>query len=159
MPAVPERCAIYRGSDKVMWVDLKGLLDSGDALADLRLRRDDVVYIPSMQDRYVSVLGQVQHPGALQLESNSTLAKLIAQAGGLTDGAGRYPDIRVISPTTGTTRVISFKSVLQPASLDLTLKPGDIIFVPQSGFNRVSYVLEKLSPLVSIFTAFAFLEQ
>jgi polysaccharide export outer membrane protein len=159
MPAVPERCAIYRGSDKVMWVDLKGLLDSGDALADLRLRRDDVVYIPSMQDRYVSVLGQVQHPGALQLESNSTLAKLIAQAGGLTEGAGRYPDIRVISPTTGTTRVISFKSVLQPASLDLTLKPGDIIFVPQSGFNRVSYVLEKLSPLVSIFTAFAFLEQ
>jgi polysaccharide export outer membrane protein len=159
MPAVPERCAIYRGADQVMWVDLKGLLDSGDALADLRLRRDDVVYIPSIQDRYVSVLGQVQHPGALQLETKSTLAKLIAQAGGLTDAAGRYPEIRVISPSTGTTRVISFKSVLQPGPLDLALKPGDIIYVPQSGFNRVSYVMEKLSPLVSLFTAFAFLEQ
>jgi len=159
MPAVPERCAIYRGSDQVMWVDLKGLLDSGDALADLRLRRDDVVYVPSIQDRYVSVLGQVQHPGALQLESNSTLAKLIAQAGGLTDGAGRFPEIRVISPSSGSTRVISFKRVLQPGPLDLVLKPGDIVYVPQSGFNRVSYMMEKLSPLVSLFTAFAFLEQ
>ena len=42
---VPERCAIYRGADKVIWVDLKKLLDSGSALADLRLKRDDIVII------------------------------------------------------------------------------------------------------------------
>jgi polysaccharide export outer membrane protein len=36
---IPERCAIYRGHDQVVWVDLRALLNSGNALADLRLRR------------------------------------------------------------------------------------------------------------------------
>ena len=158
-PTIPERCIIYRGSDKVMFVDLKKLLDSGSPLADMRLRRDDIVYIPSTADRYVSVLGQVVHPGAFQLEDSSTLRRLIAQAGGLTDAAGENPGIRVISPATGATRIVPMKTLLQPAPLDLTLKPGDIIFIPKSKFSRVSYVFDKISPLISIFTAFAFLEQ
>ncbi len=159
LPAIPERCAIYRGSDKVMWVDLRALLNSGNAMADIRLRRGDVVYVPSTQDRYVSVLGQVGHPGALPLETSSTLSKLLAQSGGITDAAGGNPQIRIISPSTGNTRTIAYKQLLQPSPLDLTLRPGDIIFVPESGFNKVSYVFEKLSPLISVFTAFAFLEQ
>ena len=157
-PAIPERCVIYRGDEKVMWVDLKGLLDSGSSLADLRLRRDDVIYVPSSSDRFVSVLGQVQHPGAFLLDSTSTLVKLLAQAGGLTDAAGANADVRVISPATGVTRVIPMKMLMQAAPLDLSLKPGDIIFIAKSRFNNVSYVFEKLSPLISIFTAFAFLE-
>jgi polysaccharide export outer membrane protein len=156
---VPERCAIYRGSDKVIWVDLKKLLDSGDSLADLRLKRDDIVYVPSAAERYVSVLGQVQHPGALQLEDSTTLPKLLGLSGGLTKEAGNNPQIQIIQPQTGKTRIIPFKDVLQPGSLDLTLHSGDIIFVPESGFNKFGYVVEKLSPLVSMFTASAIITQ
>ncbi len=152
---VPERCAIYRGSDKVVWVDLKKLLDSGNALADLRLQRDDIVYVPAASERYVSLLGQVQHPGALQLEDSTTVAKLISLAGGLTDAAGGNARIQIISPTTGKTRVVTFKQVLQPGALDLTLHSGDVIFVPRSGFNNLAYAIEKLSPLVTMFTASA----
>ncbi len=158
-PSIPERVAIYRGSEKVMWVDLKGLLDSGSPLADLRLRRDDVVYVPSPSERYISILGQISHPGALLLQDNSTLAKLIAEAGGITELAGRYPQIQVIQPSTGATRVISFKQVLMPGPLDLQLKTGDIIYVPESGFNRATYALQRLSPLVTVFTAAAFFAQ
>ena len=152
---VPERVAIYRGSDKVMWVELKKLLDSGSPLADLRLKRDDIVYVPSPAEHYVSVLGQVAHPGALQLDSTSTLPKLIALAGGITNEAGHYPNIQVIDPSTGKTRVISFKQVLQPATLDLTLHSGDIIYVPESKFSSTAYVFDKLSPLITVFTATA----
>lgn len=152
---VPERCAIYRGTEKVVWVDLKKLLDSGSPLADLRLKRGDIVYVPSASERYVSVLGQVQHPGALQLDDSSSIAKLISLAGGFTGDAGRYPQIQVISPGTGKTRVISFKDVLAARPLDLTLHSGDILYVPQSGFNRIAYSIDKLSPLVTMFTAAA----
>ena len=108
-----------------MWVELKSLVDSGSALADLRLRRGDVVYVPSPAERYVSVLGQVNHPGALQLDSNTTLPKLLAEAGGITQLAGKNPSLEVISPSTGKTRVIPFQTLLQPGSLELTLKSGD----------------------------------
>ena len=152
---VPERVAIYRGSDKVIWVELKSLLDSGSPLADMRLKRDDIVYVPSASEQYVSMLGEVQHPGALQLESTSTLAKLIALSGGLTVMAGRFPEIQIIQPATGRTRTISFKQVLQPGTLDLTLHSGDIVYIPRDGLNRAAYVLEKISPLVTLFTASA----
>ena len=152
---VPERCAIYRGADKVIWVELKKLLDSGSALADLRLKRDDIVYVPSSSERYVSVLGQVAHPGALQLDDSMTLAKLLSLSGGFTTEAGKNPQIQIVQPSTGKTRTISFKQILQPGPMDLTLHSGDIVYVPKSGFNNIAYVVEKLSPLVSMFTASA----
>lgn len=148
---VPERCAIYRGSDQVVWVELRAMMAEGNALADLRLRRDDVVYVPSMTERFISVLGEVQHPGAIPLAYNSTIASLIAQAGGITDHAGTNPHIQVVDPATGTSRVLTMKDVLDPAkSLEVTLKPGEILYVPKSGFYRGTYVLERLSPLVTI---------
>jgi polysaccharide export outer membrane protein len=150
---VPERCAIYRGQDQVVWVELKALMESGNALADLRLRRDDVVYVPSMADRFVSVLGEVQHPGAVPLIHNSTLASVLAGAGGITEKAGNKPHIQIVDPSTGTSRVIAFTDVLDPAkSLEVTLKPGEIVYIPRSGFNRATYVLQQLNPLVELMT-------
>ena len=147
---IPERCAIYRGQDEVVWVDLKIMVDSGNSMADLRLRRDDVVYVPNGGERFVSVLGQVQHPGAVQLTGTSTLASVLAAAGGFTEPAGNKPHIQIVDPATGTSRVISFNDLLNPAkALEITPKPGEIVFVPQSGFFRATYVIERLSPAIT----------
>jgi len=148
---IPERCAIYRGRDEVVWIQLKELIDSGNALADLRLRRDDVIYVPNMAERFVSVLGEVQHPGAVQLSANSTLANVLAAVGGVTGRAGNKPHIEIVDPAGGKPRTISFNDLLTPAKCnEITLKPGEIIFVPQSGLYRATYVLERLSPLLSV---------
>lgn len=150
-PQIPDRCAIYRGSDQVLWVELRKLIDSGNPLADLRLRRDDVVYIPDPAERFVSVMGEVQHPGAVPLTTNSTLASVLAMAGGVTDKAGRKPHIQIVDPTSGTTRTVEFNDLLNPAkSLEVTLKPGQIIYVPQTGFSRAAYYLERLNPMTTI---------
>ena len=147
---IPERCAIYRGENEVVWVELKSLIDSGNSLADLRLRRDDVVYVPNGGERFVSVLGQVQHPGAIPLTASSTLASVIAEAGGTTEPAGNKPHIQIVDPATGTSRIISFNDLLNPAkALEIRPKPGEIIFVPQSGFYRATYIVERLSPMIT----------
>ncbi len=150
---IPERCAIYRGSDQVVWVELRQMMESGNATADLRLRRDDVVYVPSSSERFVSVLGEVQHPGAIPLAYNSTPASVLAQAGGVTDHAGNNPHIQIVDPSTGSSHLILLKDLLDPVkSREVVLKPGEIIFVPKSGFYRATYVLERLSPLVTLAT-------
>jgi len=146
---MPERCAIYRGRDQVVWVELKALMDSGNGLADLRLHRDDVIYVPNGAERFVSVLGQVQRPGAVPLTSASTLASVLASAGGFTSAAGNKPHIQIVDPAGGNSRIISLNDVLNPTkSLEITLKPGEIIFVPQSGFYRATYFLERLNPAI-----------
>jgi polysaccharide export outer membrane protein len=148
---LPEQCAIYRGNDQVVWVDLRELLHSGNSLANLRLRRDDVVYVPSALERFVSVLGEVQHPGAVPLTHASTLASVIAEAGGITDHAGNDPHIQIVDTATGTSRVLNYKDLMNPVkSLEITLKPGDIVYIPKSGFYKASYYLERLSPLVTV---------
>ena len=150
---MPERCAVYRGHDQVLWVELKSLLESGNIAADLRLRRDDVVYVPSLAERFVSVLGEVNHPGAVPLTRNSTLASVLAAAGGYTGKAGNKPHIQIVDPANGTSRIISFEDLLNPArSLEITLRPGELIFVPQSGYYRATYFLERLSPLFTLAT-------
>ncbi|HTX74670.1 MAG TPA: polysaccharide biosynthesis/export family protein [Terracidiphilus sp.] len=152
-PQLPDRCTIYRGSDQVMTVQLRALVDSGSPLADLRLRRDDVVYVPDPMERFVSVLGEVNHPGAVPLLSNSTLPKVLADAGGITDKAGSKPKVVIVDPSAGTKRTIDFQDLLNPAhSLEVTLKPGDIIYVPQSGFYRFSYYMQSLNPFAELAT-------
>jgi polysaccharide export outer membrane protein len=147
---IPDRCAIYRGQDEVVWVELKTLIESGNSLADLRLRRDDVVYVPNGSERFVSVLGQVQHPGAVTLTNTSTVASVLASAGGFTESAGNKPNIQIVDPATGTSRVISMNDLLNPnKSLEITPKPGEIIFVPQSKFFRATYAVERLSPMIT----------
>jgi polysaccharide biosynthesis/export protein len=152
-PQIPDRCTIYRGSDQVMTVQLRALVDSGNPLADLRLRRDDVVYVPDPAERFVSVLGEVNHPGAVALLSNTTLPKVLADAGGITEKAGSKPKVVIIDPSTGSRRTVEFKDLLNPTkSLEVTLKPGEIIYIPQSGFYHATWYLERLNPFAELAT-------
>lgn len=146
---IPDRCAIYRGNDQVVWVNLRELLQSGNSMADLRLRRNDIVYVPAQQEVFVSVLGTVMHAGAIPLTADSTLTSVLAQAGGLAEGAGA--NIQVIQPSTGKTVTIPFKTLLTLKGGDeVKLHAGDVVFVPQSGFYKTTYVVQRLSAITSI---------
>jgi polysaccharide export outer membrane protein len=156
----PDECIIYRGSNIMFTVELKALLEENNGLADYRLKRDDIVYVPG-PNKYVSVLGMVLKPGTLRLDNKSTLPQLLAEAGGPTDKAGRYPNVQIIHRGTdkspGKTQIVSYKDILQPKPLDLTLQSGDIIFVPESGLSHMSYVFQTISPLVNLVTVGALL--
>jgi polysaccharide export outer membrane protein len=160
-PAYPEECIIYRGKDVVFTVELRELLEENNSLADYRLKRDDVVYVPGMT-KYVSVLGQVSHPGTEQLHSTSTLPELLADAGGVTEKAGRSPSIEIIHRGTDQSpskiQVVAYKDLLKAKPVDFTLHSGDIIYVPESGFNNAAYAIEKLAPLVNLVTIGALLQ-
>jgi polysaccharide biosynthesis/export protein len=146
---IPERCAIYRGNDQVVWVDLRAMLQSGNSMADLRLRRNDVVFVPAQQEVFVSVLGDVEHPGAVPLTPESTLTSVLAQTGGLSQGASN--NIQVIQPSTGKTMTISFKTLLTLQGTDeVRLHAGDVVFVPYGGLAKFTYVFQRISPVASM---------
>jgi polysaccharide export outer membrane protein len=66
-PGVPETCTIYRGNSTAVQVNLREMLVTGNALADMRLRRNDIVFVPEPKQQFVSVLGQVGKPGTIPL--------------------------------------------------------------------------------------------
>ncbi|WP_263374298.1 polysaccharide biosynthesis/export family protein [Granulicella aggregans] len=151
---IARRCVIYRGDDKVMNVNLSERFDSKRALNDIRLRRNDIVYIPEDQESLVSVLGEVMRPGPERLTSHSTLTTLLAGAGGITEKAGN-PSIQIFTPSTGKVQTIKFQDLLRPpAGSDLALHDGDIIYVPRSGIAKTGYFFQQISPIIGIGTLF-----
>lgn len=146
--SLPDQCVIYRG-DQVFWVDLQELLMSGSPLADLRLRRNDLIFVPAVA-RTITVVGQVQHPGQIALRHDSTLTSILGEAGGLSDGAGNNPEIEIVHRTQGgKTQYVRFNNLLKPnGGMEVSLHPGDVIFVPRSGLNKVGFVMQQLAPFL-----------
>ena len=158
---VPEQCTIYRGSDTMITVQLAALLDEGSPLANMRLKRDDIVFVNG-RTSYVSVLGLVAHQGNLRLQKTSTLADLMAQAGGPTEKAGGNPSIQIIHQpgTPGPkSEIVPYKSLLKGNTIDVTLRSGEIIYVPESGLSKAGYTFQQISPLINLFTIAALFTQ
>ncbi len=154
---IPERCAIYRGNNEVAWVQLRKLLSTGNTLADLRLRRGDVVFVPNGTNEYVSVLGEVQHPGAVQLSPDMTLASVLALAGGINKHAGLGSHIHVYDPHTGKTVEVPFKDLLHASgrAAEVELHAGDVIYIPSTKMSKMTTMINQFNPLTSLFTLIA----
>lgn len=156
---VPERVALFRGNYNVLWIEFKLALDDADPALQMRLKKNDVLYIPSANERYVSIFGEVLHPGLVQLQNGSSLVQLLAEAGGIiTDRAGRHPKIQVIHRSEGRVDTVDYQDILQSKKLEAKLESGDIIYVPESKFSRLSVTFQKVSPLISIATVATLIE-
>ncbi len=149
------RCIIYRGDNQVMTVNISEKFDGQRALSDIRLKRNDIVYIPEHQESVVSIMGEVPRPGPVPLLPTSTLVQLLSSAGGPTEKAGNNPTIVITEPSTGRIQQIKFKELLTVhGGTDVTLHDGDIVYVPRSGIAKMGYAFQQIAPLVGIGTIF-----
>jgi polysaccharide export outer membrane protein len=148
---LPGRCIVYRGNDTVLQVQLDDLLRSSSPLSDIRLRRGDKVFIPIDRQQFVSVLGQVGKPGPVAIRPGLDLKLALAEAGGLKDEAGDNPTVHIIQIASNRELNIPYKQLMTPqGGSEVTLQAGDVISIPKSGFNKVGYVLTKLSPAATM---------
>jgi polysaccharide export outer membrane protein len=140
------RCAIIR-KDQMIWINLKSLVSQGNLSLNIRLGRDDLLYMPDAGDQLVYVLGEVQHPGAFRLTPEMSFLDAFAQAGGLTnDAVGDR--INVIRSVTGEHMEMRYKDLLSgPQKRNVALAEGDVIFVPKRGFAKFAYYLDKTAPI------------
>lgn len=97
------------------------------------------ILIKEYGNKTIYVLGQVKKPAAIQLppEKSSTVLEAITSAGGFTDIANTSK-VRVLRKENGkqTSLDVDVSQITKQGdkSLDITLMPGDVIFVPQSMF-------------------------
>jgi len=77
------------------------------------------------------VMGEVNHPGAVNLQAPLTILQALALAGGLKDFADAK-NIRVLRPAENGVQTISFnyKEALKSTRAPIYLRPGDTVVVP-----------------------------
>lgn len=146
------RCAIFRGRDKVIWIDLKHLLARSDPSYNIRLKPNDIVYIPDSGDTSVYVMGAVHRPGAFRLTPDMSLLDALAQAGGPNEDAAPQ-EIAVYRPGKQALVRTPLASLLTAdRRVNFALEEGDIVFVPKSGLADVGYVMRQLLPGLGLLT-------
>jgi polysaccharide export outer membrane protein len=146
------RCAIFRGREKIIWVDLKSLLNRGDLAYNIRLKPNDLVYVPDSSDTMVYVMGSVVRPGAYRLTPDMSFLDALAQAGGPNDDADGTA-ISVYRPGRGAVQTFPFESLLTAdRRVNFALEEGDIVYVPKRGLAEVGYVMRQLLPGLSFMT-------
>lgn len=143
------RCAIMRGREKLIWVDLKALLN-GDAAYNLRMRKGDIVFIPDSADTAVHVMGQVLKPGSYRLTPRMTLLDAVSQAGGPNEDA-RPRQIGLYRVGASQVQTIDFDALIDPArQVNYMLEDGDVVFVPRSTLAEFGYLMRQIAPGLSV---------
>jgi polysaccharide biosynthesis/export protein len=146
------RCAIFRGRDKVIWVDLKRLLNGGDTRLNLRLMAGDLVYIPDSADTMVYVLGSVHRPGAYRLTPDMSVLDALATAGGPNEDA-QPKEIAIYRPGRQAVERIALQELMDASRrVNFALEEGDVIFVPKSGIAEFGYVTRQFAAGLSYMT-------
>ena len=111
---------------EVISVDIAGIMNG--SVPDIPLKENDVLFIPTrqekMEERTLTIRGEVQYPGTYKYADNETLEDFVLQAGGLTDKASTV-NVMV-------SRRVSDAKALAPDSLiaknyTLSLKDGFVI--------------------------------
>ena len=119
------RLELRRGDRLVGEFDLYDLVLQGDKSKDLRLQAGDVIFIPPVGPQ-VAIAGRVKTPAIFELRGpGTTLADLVAFAGGLTTTADAHSvQLERLDQERG--RVV-VELPWGPASLATALRDGDVV--------------------------------
>lgn len=133
-------------SHEIIQVDLKGLLNG--TIADIPLQKNDILYIPSIQDlkeeATLIIHGEVAKPGTYLYSDNMTIEDLVIEAGGLLEAASttrievarrtKEPKSTAFSETTGELFSFDLKDglLVGQGSEDFHLKPFDEVYIRKS---------------------------
>ena len=120
----------------VININLKGLLEDGDQIANLYMQDKDVLFIPAAENFYI--IGQIKEPGSFALTDREiTLVEAISRAGGFTPIAARNR-VRIIRVEKGVEKIITVNvDAITDAGKkiqDVIIQPNDVIVVPESFF-------------------------
>ncbi len=135
---------------QVIPVDVEGILAGN--VADMPLQPNDVLFIPTkqemMEERTITIHGEVNYPGIYKYASNETIEDFILQAGGLKNSASTVKvDVarRIVNPkalTTDTIAAYTYSFALKDGFVidgtpGFELQPFDEVYVRKSpGFSK-----------------------
>jgi len=110
------------------------------------------VLLKEFQKPYFVVAGEVTQPGKIEMRERVTAIQAIMLAGGMKEGARSSQVIvfRKINSDMAEVKLLNLKSIKRTGDLenDLTLQPGDMVFVPRDKISKIERFM-KLASVVA----------
>ncbi len=140
---------------KILPVDFKLALEQGSTLNNIPILDGDYIYIPSLENGKITVLGEVGGQNCLPFQPDLTLLQAIALSGGLKETNSK--DIKVIRGGLKNPVVynINIKDIQQGRSMDFLLQPRDIVFVPRDPISEWNVIIRLITPSIQFLNGVA----
>jgi polysaccharide biosynthesis/export protein len=127
------------GTTSSIELKMSDVLNPSTAAANLEIRPNDVISL-STKPRLVYIIGEVMHPGAVELvtQDQVSVMQVLAAAGGLSKTAAPKNSAIMRIDAQGLYKPVAsidLKRVMVGKVEDRLLKPGDIIVVPSSSIK------------------------
>lgn len=126
---------IRREGQEPMPFDLYDLVLRGDKSRDIRLQQGDTIFIPAVGPQ-VALGGSVRHPAIYEVKGETSVAQIVALAGGYSATASKDQLSLERIDVGNTRRTMTVK--LDTAGDAMLLRDGDVLFV-----NHISAGYEK----------------
>ncbi len=122
---------VKRGAETATTFDLYDMLAKGDKSKDITLRDGDVIYIPEVGP-LVALTGNVKKPGIFELKGSSSVADILALAGGVDSSADQKQIIiekNVNNQYQTVAELVADKSAIASRLASIPVQPTDILRV------------------------------
>ncbi len=133
---------------EIISIDIQGLMDG--SVADIPLKRNDVIYIPTIQgleeQRTVAIHGEVANEGTYLFSDNMTVEDIVVMAGGLLESAAstnvsvtrriKNPESKEFNSVMGETYSFDIDQQLFTGGKPFYLQPFDEVYVRKSPAYR-----------------------
>jgi polysaccharide export outer membrane protein len=107
------------------------------------------VILKEFQKPYFVVTGEVAQPGRIEMRERVTALQAIMLAGGMKESAksSQVVLLRNINSEIAEVKVLNLKNIRRTSDLenDLTLRPGDIVFVPRDKISKIERFMRVAS--------------
>ena len=118
----------------------------GDPLHNIPLKNGDYIYIPSVMNSTVALLGQVGKPTYVGFKEGMTVLQALPYGGGLRET--HSDEIKVIrgglkNPVVYTVNVTKMQ---EGKIMDFPLQANDIVYVPADGISDWNVIVRKILP-------------
>jgi polysaccharide export outer membrane protein len=138
---------------QIVAIDIEALLKQGRFDQNVWLQPDDTLYVPGYWDQKVFVLGAVNNPGTQPFRDSLSLLAAISGSGGVVGGQAKIKDTRILrthSPIEGELIIVNVSDLLEGKTPDFSLRPGDIVFVPNSAIGSWNEVVSQIAPTLKL---------
>jgi polysaccharide export outer membrane protein len=143
--------------DKIVPVNIYGLLKDGRQDQNLWLEAGDTIYVPNIEEQRIIVLGAVNNPTTLTINNDGMgLLEVISRAEGIRNGIARLDEVRIIrslSPVNGEFITINAEQIFAGTAPDFPLQVGDIVYVPQNALGDWNDVVNAIKPSFELVTS------
>lgn len=147
--------SLFVRKGELLPVDFHKAIDKGDMLNNIRIRKGDYVFIAQRMESSIIICGEVKNPHKRLFEPGVGLIEILTSAGWMKDS--HWSHVIIIRDGLSNPKLykIDVDGILAGKCRNVSLKAGDIIYVPKDNMAEYNVFVNKLMPTAQLFNLIA----